>query len=363
MTTTFTPRPLPALEAARAHRAPAERLRELRRAALTARDAILGEGAVTGLATCPIVTFPYSTSFAFSGAALSPAPYVMLTNRMQVVQFVGTDDAPKTLLFNPTDALAGQSARFFSALRQRYGSFLSDRVMSTYHGTVQGHLERLGLAPAEVDYIAFDHLHVQDVRGWLGTAERPAFFPRAKMLVQRAEWEATRDLHPFSAPWYVADGTAGIPDARVELLDGDAWLGRGVALVKTQGHTHGNQSLAVSTGEALYVCSENGVAVETYTPLASHIPGLRRYAEHLGYEVVLNGNTREGSMDQYTSMILEKTLAGPSRADAAFCNFIPSSELTASLLAPGLAPTFSHGEVSHGALRSVLRTSGGPRTA
>ena len=71
-----------------------------------------------------------------------------------------------------------------------------------------------------------------------------------------------------------------------------------------------------------------------------------------GAEVILNGNTREGSLEQYSSMVLERALAGPSRADPDFCNFMPSSELTASLLAPGLAPTFSHGDIRHGIFRT-----------
>jgi hypothetical protein len=66
--------------------------------------------------------------------------------------------------------------------------------------------------------------------------------------------------------------------------------------------------------------------------------------------VILNGNTREGSLDQYTSMVLEKTLAGPSRTDPPFVNFLPSSELTGSVMAPGLSPTFSHGEIHSGKL-------------
>jgi hypothetical protein len=41
-------------------------------------------------------------------------------------------------------------------------------------------------------------------------------------------------------------------------------------------------------------------------------------------------------------MVVEKLLAGPSRVDPRFCAFCPSSELTASLLAPGLAPTYTH---------------------
>jgi hypothetical protein len=118
-------------------------------------------------------------------------------------------------------------------------------------------------------------------------------------------------------------------------------LGRGVALLDTRGHTQGNMSLCVVTPDGPFVVSENGVSPESYAPMQSKILGVRAYAEQMGFEVVLNGNTREGSLDQYSSMIVEKTVAGPAKVDPTFPAFAPSSELTASLLAPGLAPTFS----------------------
>jgi hypothetical protein len=336
MTSTF--RPLPSLAEARAERVPGLRLQQLRRATQEAREAFMAGGPVAAVATCDLITFPYPTQFAFSGAALSPAPYVMMTNRMQVVQFL-EEGEPRTLLFNPSDYERGYAAPFYRSLRERYGAFVSDKVMSTRHGTVESHLAALGLKPEDVDYIAFDHLHVQDIRRWVGGEGASAYFPRAKLLVQRAEWEGAKNLHPMQAVWYVPNGTAGVPEDRVVLLDGDMWLGPGAAILSTPGHTLGNMSLAVGTDREVFVVSENGVATESYTPLLSGIPGVRGFAEHMGMEVVLNGNTREHSLDQYSSMVVEKLFAGPSPVEGAFVNFHPSSLLTSSMLAPGLSPT------------------------
>ncbi len=336
MTPTF--RALPSLAEARAERVPGLRLQQLRRATQEAREAFVTGGPVAAVATCDLITFPYPTLFAFSGAALSPAPYVMMTNRMQVVQFQEGGER-RTLLFNPSDYERGYAAPFYRSLRERYGNFVSDKVMSTRHGTVQSHLAALGLRPEDVDYIAFDHLHIQDVRGWLGGDGMSAYFPRAKLLVQRAEWEGAKNLHPMQEVWYVPNGTAGVPEDRVVLLDGDVWLGPGAAILSTPGHTLGNMSLAVATDREVFVVSENGVATESYTPLQSGIPGVRNFAEHMGLEVVLNGNTREHSLEQYSSMVVEKLFAGPSAVDGAYVNFHPSSLLTTSILAPGLSPT------------------------
>ncbi|HLM42437.1 MAG TPA: hypothetical protein VK458_01165, partial [Myxococcaceae bacterium] len=267
-------RPLPFLAEARAERVSGVRLQKLRRAAQEAREAFTAGGPVAAVATCDLVTFPYPSLFAFSGGALSPAPYVMMTNRMQVVQYQ-EDGVTRTLLFNPSDYERGQAVPFYKALREKYGDFVSDKVMSRRHGTVQSHLAALGLKPEDVDSIAFDHLHVQDVRGWLGGEGASAYFPRAKLLVQRAEWLGAKNLHPMQAAWYVPNGTAGVPLERVVLLDGDVWLGPGVAILSTPGHTLGNMSLAVATDREVFVVSENGVATESYTPLQSGIPGVR----------------------------------------------------------------------------------------
>ena len=343
-------RPLPFLTEARAERVSGVRLQKLRRAAQEARDAFTAGGPVAAVATCDLVTFPYPSLFAFSGGALSPAPYVMMTNRMQVVQYQ-EDGVTRTLLFNPSDYERGQAVPFYKALREKYGDFVSDKVMSRRHGTVQSHLAALGLKPEDVDFIAFDHLHVQDVRRWLGGDGEPAYFPRAKLLVQRAEWESVKNLHPMEKVWYVPGGTEGVPEERLVLLDGDVWLGRGAALLSTPGHTMGNMSLVVATDKEVFVVSENGVASESYTPLQSSIPGVRAFAEQMGWEVVLNGNTRESSLEQYSSMIVEKVFAGPSRVEGAFVNFHPSSLLTSSLVAPGLSPTITLPAPNHGDIR------------
>jgi hypothetical protein len=314
----------------------AERLRKLRRAALETRENLVAGGPALSCSTHPLVTFPYPTKYAFAGGGLSPAPFVMMTNRMQIVQFLH-EGRRKTLLFNPTDVEGSRAATFYADLTARFGSFLSRKVIPTYFGTVEQHLARAGLTPSNVDYVAFDHLHVQELRRWLGEG---AYFPNAKLLVMEREWAEVKDLHPMNLVWYVPGG-CDIPESRVELIDGDVLLGKGVAILDTRGHTRGNMSLCVVTKDGPFVVSENGVAPESYAPLQSKIPGVREYAEQMGFEVVLNGNTREDSLDQYSAMIVEKTVAGPSKRDPTFPAFAPSSELTASVLAPGLSPTFT----------------------
>lgn len=353
---TPTTRPLPGLREARASSTAAERLRATLAAAPRARQALLDDGVVASVLGCKLVTFPYPTLYAFQGAALSPAPYVMMTNRMHVVRFVDHDGIDRVLLFNPSDYERNQATPFFARLRKKYGDFLADKVLAQRHGTVEHHLEKLGIAPDDVDYVAYDHLHTQDVRRWLGSSSTDtghrSLLPRATLLVHKEEWRAANDLHPLQALWYCPDGVDGVAADRVRLLDDDCWLGRGVALVLTPGHTAGNMSLCVTTSKGVAVVSENGVAAESYAPHLSRIAGVRAWAERMGQEVVLNGNTREGTLEQYTSMVLERELARPVDAtlDAKSVAplVFPSSELTGHPIAAGLSPTVSHGELEVG---------------
>ncbi|MFT3708207.1 MAG: hypothetical protein QM817_11190 [Archangium sp.] len=314
-----------------------ERLRRLRKAALATRESLLADGPVLSCSTHKLITFPYPTRYAFAGGGMSPAPFVMMTNRMQIVQFEH-GGRRKTLLFNPSDVDGNRAATFYADLTSKFGTFLSRKVIPTYFGTVEEQLSRAGVKTTDVDFIAYDHLHVQELRRWLGS--ETSVFPKAKLIVMRREWEQVKDLHPMNSVWYVPNG-CDIPEARLELIDGDVQLGKGVALLDTRGHTRGNMSLVVVTPDGPFVTSENGVATESYAPLQSRIPGVRAYAEQMGFEVVLNGNTREDSLDQYSSMIVEKLVAGPSKLDPSYPAFAPSSELTSSIFAPGLAPTFT----------------------
>jgi len=335
-----------------------ERLERVRSLAPRFRERLLASGRVVAVRTFDTAALPYPASFAFAGAALSPVPYIVMTNRVNVVQFEDDDRKLRTLLFNPTDAERSARTPFFADLRGRLGEAISTRLMAALQKpTPAARLATIGLRPEDVDYIAFDHMHTQDVRALLGTAPSRdeeslrAVFPKAKLLIWRPELDIFRALHPLQRPWYIPDAVRHVPADRIVVCDGDVLLGKGVALVRTPGHTVGNWSLAVSTDNGVWTVSENGVAADSYSPDASEIPGLRRYARREAVEVVLNANTLEGRNEQYTSMVLEKSIADRCRDNPDFCQHFPSSELTATPLTPGLSPTLRHGGIESGEVR------------
>lgn len=154
---------------------------------------------------------------------------------------------------------------------------------------------------------------------------------------------------PWQNQWYCPQGTQGIAPERIELLDDSVWLGDGsVALVRTKGHTEGNHSIVAHTGQGLLVTSENGVSLDAYEPKHSSISGLADFAKRTGAEVIINGNTQEYVVDQYISMVQEKSIAGPSPVDDRFPNVVPSSEAQPYWLFPGTAPTARSGSFEFG---------------
>jgi hypothetical protein len=341
------------LDQVRAIANPGLRLEAMRDGARRLKDTIGSAGTAIGVRTFDIVTFPYPTRFGLGGAAASPAPFVMMRNRMQIVQ-VKSGSRTITVLLNPSDPERSMAAPFFAQQIERYGEFVSRKVMSTVHGNVADYLAKAGVAPESVDYITYDHLHVQDVRGLLGSTSpaTPALLPNARLLAQREELYTLECPHPLQHMWYVDGCLRGVDPARIVALDGDYLIGEGLAIVRTPGHTGGNHSPVVVTDSGIWTISENGISVESYVPEHSEIRGLRKHAREAEVEVILNANTREQTLDQYTSMVLEKTLADKSSQNSDFPQHFPSSELTRSRLSPGLAPTFSHFEIKHGVLQT-----------
>lgn len=348
------------LDAAWTVRGAGARLDAVRRAGRALRDRILARGAARCVRTADIATFPYPARYGLAGVAASPAPYVFMQNRVQLVQ-VTAASRTVTILVNPTDAQRSRRAPFFARMEQRYGAFAT-KLLSTVHPTIFDRLRAWGVAPEAVDYVVFDHMHVQDVRGLLAPPApgARAALPNAKLLVQRAELETLAGLHPLQVEWYIPECLAGVPADRIVTLDGDYAIGNGFAIVRTPGHTLGNQSLVVVTDRGAWTISENGVCVDAYAPGTSRIRGVARHARDTGVEVILNANSLEGSLDQYASMVLEKTIADAVPDHPELPQHFPSSEMIAHPLAPGLAPTYTHGAITHGAVETAV---GGTRAA
>ena len=312
-----------------------------------------------------LIKIPYPKKYGLWRAGKSPVPFIWFINRMFIVQWEA-EGRTWTLLNEPSETDLGEGTPFYSELIEKYGEKLSRGYLSKTLGTVEEHLASVGLKPEDVDYITYDHLHTQDIRRWLGTRKpqpdlspnEPVqpYFPNAKLIVQKKEWDLLPHLHPLQNMWYQPDVYDDIPLEKIIFTEGDILLGDGVAILWTPGHSEGNQSLVVNTSSGIWVSSENAISAECMAPEHSKIPGLKKYAKHTQFEVVMNGNTLENTSRQYNSLIQEKLIADPSTKDPRFPQFFPSSELTPSKLSIGANPKFMHKKVKYG---KIKRPQGG----
>ncbi|WP_336088004.1 hypothetical protein [Nocardia sp. SSK8] len=330
-----------------------KRLAAVRAAALRYRERFLSQGQVSAVRSFDIAAAPYPARFAFQGYSVNVNPMISIINRMFVIQFEGFDGERKTLVWEPTVAAGSAEAPFYRNLQQFAQRFGAEKLFVKYYDDPEAVLPRLGLRNEDVDYLSFDHLHVQDLRRIM------PLFPNAKLLVHRKELGTFEAMHPMQWAWYVDGGMDGVPRERLEIFDGDVELGVGVSLLWTPGHTDGNHSLVLNTPDGVWVSSENGMAADSWQPELSRIPGVRQQAAFYGREVVLNGNTLEDSLDQYDSMVKEKAMASRSPRDPRWLQIIPSSECAPWKRQWPVVPTYSHGGLDYG---TIVGREGGAST-
>jgi hypothetical protein len=331
---------LPELDEAWRMRSPGARLDEIEKRAPLLRDAIRASGIIRAVRTMDVGRFPYPTVHAFGGACTSTVSYVWLENRSMLVEYKDFEGRTRRLLANPSRPEGSKKAPYFQQFTDKLPGVIEpafERYIARVGAPLPEQLAKLGVAAGAIDYLTFDHLHVQEVGPLLGPN---GLYPKAKLLVTEDELAAVEKLHPLQKYWYVPNGMEGVRREDVITFERDLLLGEGVALVRTPGHTDGNHSIVISLPDGLVTCSENGVAGECYAPEKSDIPGLREHARAMGTKAILNSNTRERTLDQYTSMRLEALLAAAPHADEPPRHFC-SSALTKTMLAPGIKPTWS----------------------
>lgn len=338
------------------------RLRAVRQAAERLGDDLRSEAKVVAVRTLPLTTLIYPTKYAFNRAVPLPWPYVIMTHRSLLVQ-VRAEGEIKNVLFNPTDHEAARETPFFRKIIDRTGDWAAEKMRVVYE-PIEAQLAVHGIAPEDVDVIAFDHFHTQDVRPLLGSRVPDAMgrtlsarFPNAYLLAPAKEWADWDDLHPMQRAWFVADGKKGVPEDRVVLTYGDLRLGDGCLLLRTPGHTSGNQTIFVHAERGVFGCSENGTSADNWAPYESRIPGLKQHARYYEVDVVLNSNTPETGADQYTSMILEKSIVDRVAEAPAFVQMFPSSEVTPSPIAPGITPSMLFRERDSGTVQVRRRAA------
>ncbi len=113
--------------------------------------------------------------------------------------------------------------------------------------------------PEEIDYLLLTHLHFDHAGGvsrYNAEGQLELCFPRAKVVVQKKEWEAACHPSERNKGSYPADNITPLEAAGcLQLVEGDHTLMPGIELLFSGGHSAGHQLIKISSkgNSALYV--------------------------------------------------------------------------------------------------------------
>ena len=126
-------------------------------------------------------------------------------------------------------------------------------------GSLLDELQRIGVAPDDIDVVVNTHLHA-DHCGWNTRKDAEGAwtptFPRARYLIQRAEWEAAINPNERTRATYLTENMRPLEaSGQLELLYGDHAVTDEITIVPTFGHSMGHASVILtSAGEsAVYI--------------------------------------------------------------------------------------------------------------
>ncbi|MCH7554188.1 MAG: MBL fold metallo-hydrolase, partial [Chloroflexi bacterium] len=131
-------------------------------------------------------------------------------------------------------------------------------------------LRHRGVAPEDVDYLIFTHLHFDHAGGATyraASGELRVTFPNAQHLAQRADWDEAASPNERSAAGYFEEDLEPIRrDGQLELLDGDTEILPGVSVQVTGGHTAGHQIVLLNVG------GQTACFLGDLVPTTAHLP-------------------------------------------------------------------------------------------
>ncbi len=125
-------------------------------------------------------------------------------------------------------------------------------------GRLLENLAAAGVRAEDVDIVLNTHLHFDHAGGNTVAVDGrvvPAF-PRARYVVQEAEWEAATHTNERTRGTYLAENLAPLEAAgQLELVRGEVEVAPGVRLVPAPGHTEGHCIVELESGGeyAVYV--------------------------------------------------------------------------------------------------------------
>ncbi len=130
-------------------------------------------------------------------------------------------------------------------------------------------LQELGYEAEDINFVVNTHLHFDHCGGNTFRNEQGEYeptFPKAKYIIQRAEWDYALNPSYRDRPSYSPHNFLPLEKyARVQFVEGDKEILKGVEVIVVSGHTSHHQCVKVrSEGEVLFYLGE-------LVPTSAHI--------------------------------------------------------------------------------------------
>jgi len=161
-------------------------------------------------------------------------------------------------IFLETNCLLVRSEHGLVLIDSGYGTKAAPRDRENFAlqegNPLLDNLARVGVKPEDVDIVILTHLHFDHAGGCTIVESgkvRPAF-PRARYVVQQAEWEDASSNKPEMARMYLQDDFLSLEAAgQLQWVNGDADILPGLSVRLTGGHTRGHQIVELHGNERI----------------------------------------------------------------------------------------------------------------
>jgi glyoxylase-like metal-dependent hydrolase (beta-lactamase superfamily II) len=131
-------------------------------------------------------------------------------------------------------------------------------------------LRAVGIAPESVALVINTHLHFDHAGGntWRDRGgELRLTFPNARYVVQRGEYDYATHTNERTAASYFAPNFVPVHErGRLDLVEGDREIVRGVRVIRTPGHVPHHQSILLESG------GERAIFLGDLVPTQHHLP-------------------------------------------------------------------------------------------
>lgn len=148
------------------------------------------------------------------------------------------------------------------------GNKWSDKLKKIYDINPKNAFEGLDFGPEDITKVILTHLHFDHAGGttvYNQYMELVPALPNATYYVQQEEWVWAIHPNERTKPSYLQENILPIKE-KIELLDGDFKIVKGVRVVKTGGHTAGHEIVIIESN------GEFGVFLGDLVPMSLHVP-------------------------------------------------------------------------------------------